>query len=535
MDPYTLIALSGSAAAAPVMTNSGYSVAIATQPDMTLTALLIFSVVYLTLIRLGTFRTLKSALLLFLSTSLAAGPTMADVQTGLYLGIGGGASRLMPGVVNARLDDRDSIGAAWNATAGYQLGRSLGLEFEYSNLGSTTLDPLGSIDYQDVNVSGLYHLGGVANGYDGRDFSMFGRLGVGKISNESDIQLQKGTGTHWLAGAGVQIPISPQLSLRGEGVYYAEDVSRAGLTLTYNLGKPRLPAIGPMVENVKDLFGSGTQTASSDQPRNMISNAPDDGQLVQVDIETLERDDQRQAQVANQTVSNASAAYNVSADGSILKLDAVTNDPVAQMQARNITVEEAVANVSEVEDDALFFSKNKPASFAEKEQILAKKQAMKQETRKRQLLGSNAFDQISDEQSRPVIAAALPLEQEKPVETVESEMVTPEAVNKPVLFHFDSNKVTPMSEEKLQPLVEYLVATPEAKITLTGHTDSVGTEQYNQALSIRRAEAVRKFLLQQGIDRKMIRILGAGEKRPVQSNASKAGRKANRRVSMVVD
>ncbi|CAN0485060.1 unnamed protein product, partial [Hapterophycus canaliculatus] len=77
---------------------------------------------------------LKRALLVLLSTSLAAGPTMADVQTGLYLGIGGGASRLMPGIENAQLNNRDSVGTAWNALAGYQVSPTLGVELEYSNL-----------------------------------------------------------------------------------------------------------------------------------------------------------------------------------------------------------------------------------------------------------------------------------------------------------------------------------------------------------------------------------------------------------------
>ena len=104
----------------------------------------------------------------------------------------------------------------------------------------------------------------------------------------------------------------------------------------------------------------------------------------------------------------------------------------------------------------------------------------------------------------------------------------------PVMFDFDSTAISTFFEESLQPLVDFLTATPTATVTLTGHTDNVGSEEYNQMLSVRRAQAIREFLLQQGIDRKMIRIQGAGEKRPEKSNATPSGRKANRRVSIAV-
>jgi len=87
----------------------------------------------------------------------------------------------------------------------------------------------------------------------------------------------------------------------------------------------------------------------------------------------------------------------------------------------------------------------------------------------------------------------------------------------------------------LQSLVAYLRDAVEASVTLTGHTDSLGTEQYNQLLSMRRAEAVRLFLIQQGIDKEMIRVQGSGEKRPTKSNATPSGRRANRRVEVVVN
>ena len=231
----------------PVVTAStdiaggGCSIASTGQPDIVLTTLLVFSVVYIILMRIGTFRTLKSSLLVFVSSCLAAGPTVADVRTGLYLGIGTGASRLMPGIENAEVTERKYVDVTWQASLGYQLNRAIGVELEYADLGSTELRPVGSVAYQDFNISGLYHLTGSALSVAGKKFSIFGRLGVGTIRNQSDIQLERGSDVHWLAGAGVQIPVSERLSLRAEAVNYDADVQRAGLSLIYSLGRTPKP------------------------------------------------------------------------------------------------------------------------------------------------------------------------------------------------------------------------------------------------------------------------------------------------------
>ena len=120
----------------------------------------------------------------------------------------------MPGLANATIEERDSFDSTWNTTAGYQLNRNIGVEFEYANLGTTDLDPIGHVDYQDINVSGLYHFGGVASPIGGKKYSLYGRLGAGTIRNQSNLQLSRDSSAHWLAGAGVQVPVNNNLSLR---------------------------------------------------------------------------------------------------------------------------------------------------------------------------------------------------------------------------------------------------------------------------------------------------------------------------------
>ena len=75
---------------------------------------------------------------------------------------------------------------------------------------------------------------------------------------------------------------------------------------------------------------------------------------------------------------------------------------------------------------------------------------------------------------------------------------------------------------------------PGLQLEIEGHTDSVGSEEYNQQLSEKRASAVREYLVQQGIAGGSVTAKGFGKSRPVVSNATAEGRQRNRRVEMVV-
>jgi len=72
------------------------------------------------------------------------------------------------------------------------------------------------------------------------------------------------------------------------------------------------------------------------------------------------------------------------------------------------------------------------------------------------------------------------------------------------------------------------------KVKITGHTDNVGDPDYNVKLSLRRAEAVRDYLISLGLDSKKVEVIGAGETEPVADNSAKEGRAKNRRVEVEV-
>ena len=110
------------------------------------------------------------------------------------------------------------------------------------------------------------------------------------------------------------------------------------------------------------------------------------------------------------------------------------------------------------------------------------------------------------------------------------------------LFEFDKATLTPRAEETLTVLGPMIQNTGAHPVTIEGHTDAVGTDDYNQQLSDRRAERVRNWLLEKRIvERKAVSTVGYGEKKPVAPNTkpdgkdNPAGRALNRRVEIVVD
>ena len=103
-----------------------------------------------------------------------------------------------------------------------------------------------------------------------------------------------------------------------------------------------------------------------------------------------------------------------------------------------------------------------------------------------------------------------------------------------VLFDFNKYALKPGAREKLAKVAGILLAYPGLKVQLEGHTDSIGSDEYNQRLSEERAGAVRDYLLSQGVPMTDLTAVGFGKANPVASNDTVARRQQNRRVEMVV-
>ena len=105
-------------------------------------------------------------------------------------------------------------------------------------------------------------------------------------------------------------------------------------------------------------------------------------------------------------------------------------------------------------------------------------------------------------------------------------------LNADALFDFDKSAIKPAAKASLDSLAGKVKSLTLEVIVAVGHTDSIGTDAYNQKLSIRRAEAVKKYLVSQGIEAKRIYVEGKGESQPVADNKTKEGRAKNRRVQI---
>ncbi|MBI3284328.1 MAG: OmpA family protein [Burkholderiales bacterium] len=101
-------------------------------------------------------------------------------------------------------------------------------------------------------------------------------------------------------------------------------------------------------------------------------------------------------------------------------------------------------------------------------------------------------------------------------------------------FDFDKAVLKPEAKVKLDDMASKLKAINLEVVIAVGHTDSVGTDAYNQKLSMRRSEAVKAYLVSKGIEANRVYTEGKGEKQPVADNKTAAGRAKNRRVEIEV-
>jgi OmpA-OmpF porin, OOP family len=103
-----------------------------------------------------------------------------------------------------------------------------------------------------------------------------------------------------------------------------------------------------------------------------------------------------------------------------------------------------------------------------------------------------------------------------------------------VLFDFDKAVIKAEGKGKLDDLATKVKAINLEVVIAIGHTDSIGSDAYNQKLSVRRAESVKAYLVSKGVEPNRIYTEGKGEKQPVASNKTADGRQKNRRVEIEV-
>ena len=103
-----------------------------------------------------------------------------------------------------------------------------------------------------------------------------------------------------------------------------------------------------------------------------------------------------------------------------------------------------------------------------------------------------------------------------------------------LLFDFDSSQLRAPARQDLNDLSSSLEKYPETDLLVVGHTDAVGSANYNQTLSERRARAAAGYLMERGVKPQRVKTLGKGESAPVASNDTEYGRQQNRRVEIAI-
>ena len=103
-----------------------------------------------------------------------------------------------------------------------------------------------------------------------------------------------------------------------------------------------------------------------------------------------------------------------------------------------------------------------------------------------------------------------------------------------VLFAFGKYDLRPNTREALAKLSGIVLGHPGLKLSVEGYTDSIGSDEVNQTLSQKRADTVRDYLIQQGVDASSITATGFGKSNPVASNDTDQGRQQNRRVEIII-
>jgi OmpA-OmpF porin, OOP family len=219
----------------------------------------------------------------------------------------------------------------------------------------------------------------------------------------------------------------------------------------------------------------------------------------------------------------------------------VTNAPLALREAEQAVQKAEKAwkdddDEAEVQHLAYVAERKVDVARATAEQKMAETEVQRlAEERERVLLESHSREaRQAQQQAQTATARATQLEQElKELQAKETERGI-ELTLGDVLFEVNQATLKPGAMRHLYQLADLLKQQPTRNVLIEGHTDSSGSESYNFELSQRRAEAVRDFLIGNGISPERITARGYGEAYPVASNETTSGRQQNRRVAVVV-
>ncbi|MGA9031360.1 MAG: OmpA family protein [Sulfuricaulis sp.] len=218
----------------------------------------------------------------------------------------------------------------------------------------------------------------------------------------------------------------------------------------------------------------------------------------------------------------------------LAKQRAAIAQEAAKQKEAEINVTNAAAERSTIRLEARTVEANKARQSAEASQESAAESQRQAEASQQQAVTSQQQSEMSQQQARDAEMRTSQLEtQLKELNAKKTERGLVITLGD-VLFDTNKAQLKSGSTRSMQKLADFLKQYPQRKARIEGYTDSTGSADYNQALSDRRAKAVRTSLVDMGISNDRISTQGYGEESPVASNDTAAGRQLNRRVEIVL-
>lgn len=256
----------------------------------------------------------------------------------------------------------------------------------------------------------------------------------------------------------------------------------------------------------------------------------------QADAEAARQDAQRAQAQADQAAQSRAEAEQARAQAEQQRaaLEAQQQQMEAQNAAAQQAADEALAKMQDAQNQLAEAERQREEAQSQAQQAQAQAQQYQNQAQQAQSAAQQAQYQAQQaEREKEQLRSRLQAQLSQVLETRDTARGL--IVSMPdVLFDFDKYTLKPDARERLAKISGIILAYPDLKLNIEGHTDSIGTDQYNQELSEKRAESVRGYLVSQGVKPDDVSAVGLGKANPVADNSTASGRKLNRRVEMIV-
>lgn len=491
----------------------------------------------------------------------ALSPSMAGAaytENGWYAGAGLGVSRVKPNTDGTIYSIGNSRSSGGKLYLGYDISRRLSVEGYYADLGHADLLPTGTVGYKDMGLSAMYYLYLPEGSREG--LSAFIRGGVGSMLNDTTVPYKRNNDTHIMLGAGAEYGLGSGWAVRADLDLYDRDAQLFSLGLMKRFGRKSEPARVPVAEPAPAPIVAPVVVVNPDTDGDGILNAADLCPDTPAGIKVDETGCKLKAVIVLEGVVFAVNSDELIGDSTTI-LDAAARSlkpyPELRVEVGGHTDWQGSSSynqkLSERRANAVrryligqgIAADNLTAKGYGEVQPIADNHTAEGRAKNRRVelrMMDNTLDAV--QQGVPVVAPVAVIA--APVSAVDMcASTTPAAedagtpcelkevtILEGVKFVISSDQLLDGSSAVLNAAAATLKLYPGQRIEIGCHTDWRGSGSSNQALSERRANTVRDYLIGQGVAAELLSAKGYGEMQPIADNHTAEGREKNRRVEL---